>query len=109
MRHPSACRDGQVRLPLVGPHETRRSAGAGRFGRTTGCRATACQPERQSMSDPHDLPARGSLMQPGGTDLWDTSQVWIGAAAFMPSASSTTQAVLSLVSPCATTPTALQS
>ena len=33
---PSTCRDGQRRLPLDGPHETRRAAGAGRPGRTTG-------------------------------------------------------------------------
>ena len=34
--NPSPCRDGQRRLPLDGPHETRRAAGAGRPRRTTG-------------------------------------------------------------------------
>ncbi len=34
--NPSPCRDGLRRLPLDGPHETSRTAGAGRPGRTTG-------------------------------------------------------------------------
>lgn len=33
---PSACRDGLGRLPLDGPPETSRAAGAGRSRRTTG-------------------------------------------------------------------------
>ena len=103
---PSACRDGLSRLPLVGPCETRRAAGAGRFGRTTGCRAKGGSPERLSMSDPHDLPARRSLTQPGGPDLWDITQVWIGAAPCMPSASSTRPVASSSVSMCATMPKA---
>jgi len=53
--HPSVGRDGQMRSPFAGRRETRRAAVAGRNRRTTGRRAKACQQERLSMSDPHDL------------------------------------------------------
>jgi putative transposase len=83
--NPSACRDGQRRSPGEGPRETRRAAGAGRTGRTTGCRASAFQPERLSMSDPHDLPARVSVTRNGRFPC-RISSASIGARPATPSA-----------------------
>ena len=78
------------RSPQEGPRETRRTAGVGRTGRTTGCRAGACQPERLSMSDPHGLPTRASLPQPQETSPMSfTVGRRLGREPAMPSACST--------------------